>query len=56
VKLRKVLWGNGLFFTIIIEYTGNMDIAIEFNPSAFKHGTSKEIISEMVRERIVASA
>jgi hypothetical protein len=24
-----------------IEYTGNMDIAIEFNPAAFKHGLSE---------------
>jgi hypothetical protein len=24
------------------QYTGNMDIAIEFNSSGFKHGISKE--------------
>jgi hypothetical protein len=33
-------------------YTGNMAIAIEFNPSAFKHGISEEDIQTAI-ERFV---
>jgi len=34
------------------QYTGNVDIAIEFNPSAFKHGISEEDIRTAI-ERFV---
>jgi len=34
------------------KYTGNMDIALEFNSSAFKHGISEEDIRTAI-ERFV---
>jgi hypothetical protein len=32
---------NGISSAWKIEYTGNMDLAIEFNPAAFKHSVSE---------------